>query len=707
MGNSAESTLNSQPSTANNAEYWSQISTKLQQPTVQISTGKPPWQPDYSPVARPEAERQTEALPQVVAVRDPIKLLAEAEDSLTRNGMKPETKQLYQNAVSAADALYTQQDRDTVQALSNVLSTGKKMDGTSLSDAERFRAHEILNAELKSASLGLQMRLVYADQLVQTKQFGTAERVFKDSIALADQLPQDAIKRESQQLQQDMKSSGMSREQQLQLMEFLKDIPGDHTLRRPGFGYLPALTRLQTASFYVSAESRSDKDSLPSGVAKPELAMAMLHDARTTFQNNFNVDLDKTPGADPFYAGTLEKANLMLPDNLKKLKSNADSIWSNPLIDAGVGAAVVGIGGVVIGAAIRSPELIKLGIATAEGGLTFGGKAAAAGLMLGAATIGRHYASEIITGNTESWTDSTIHGAAGLVEVGLIVGARAKLSPYLFRGADSETALLRIAQEKGTEGVLTWGTVKDLYIANKWTIPANLAAVDASTVVVKDGVVAGSFDLGLNAAKSATLTRAALGGEPVKGVFARGAKFFSELPSATVENVKGFANLKAIDLMTATPQQLAWRANWSGYLPAVVGMEGYRAVSSLDRSYDVVNGGKISLAKSLENNMLTAEPLTDALMVMPFLRAGIMPSNFYAEGAGAVRRALSTARGVLRSAGPLATSENMLTQAAYTALPVTGLTAFPASMFMSNWAHLQNRRVANQYQDLLDQQKGH
>ncbi len=381
----------------------------------------------------------------------------------------------------------------------------------------------------------------------------------------------------------------------------------------------------------------------------------------------------------------------MLPENLKKQKETADGGWSNVALDLGVAALTY----YATSKLHFNPSALKL----ATTGATLTGRIAAGGLMLGTATVGRHYGHELLTGNSESWTTSTIHGAAGLAELGVIAGVRGKLGNLYFKGANTESALLRVAQSQGTGEALTSGALKDLYAANKWAIPKELAALESSTVIVKDGAVVKSLDLGLDAAKSAELAKASLS-EPAQNFMVRGIKSVWNLPGNTARTVTAIVNPKELDLATATAKQISARGTATGFVSALAGSETYQAITALDRRFDSTTGDYISYGRSFADNMLSLEPLTDALMIAPFIKPGIMPRNFYAEGG---RNAWSTVKNVfndLKPSGALAHSENAMTRVATSAVPIGLGTA-------RTWQGPMNRGVADQVQDLIDQEAGH
>lgn len=694
MGNGFDASISTPAAVQPNNSYWGDIAAESQLPPVQAQSAidaHPPWAPGL-PVL--ETHDSQSPLPS----QDPIDALSTAEASLAQHGMTAATKDLYTQAIKAADTAYKPQDFPILQTLTEVLQSGKKVDGTELTGAERFQGHKILDAELQTLQLGVQVRLIYASMLHNSRQFATEESVLKDAIQVADRLPQDLIKKQSQLLQADQMNSSLDREQQISVGEMLRVSIGDKSLKTPGYAYLPTLTRLATAEFYVSAEARDDNKT-PNGVLKPQLALEMLDSAKTSYQQTFNADITKK-GTDSTYDQVSDVAHMMLPENLKELKSDVDDFWSNPLVDF----TVAGLAFLAASRLHINPGMIKAGLATSEG-LTLGGKAVMTAAMLGTATVGRHYGRELLTGSSESWMDSTIHGAAGLAEIGLIIGTRGKLSNALFKGANTESALLRVAEAKGTEGTLTSGALKDLYAAKKWTIPNSLSSLDSSAVIVKDGALVNSLDLGLNAAKSAELAKAALTG-PAGNVFARGAKFAWNLPGNVVGTVGAVVNPKALDLATASARQITARGNATSYLAGLAGAEGYRAITSLDRAHDPVTGERISYAQSFADNMLSPEPFIDGLVMMPLLKPGIMPRNFYEQGAGRIKNAWSSVTHGLSHLGPssaLANSKNAFTRAAMTTFPVSLGTA---EVLQGAATRITGQGPSYQIQDLIDQENG-
>jgi hypothetical protein len=721
MSNRFEASTESTQQTAD-TNYWTAIAADSQRRQTNQQAPVAPWLPSYEFTTQSQAQnaaRDTTGRPGATAeklttsdttqflqnqrTQSPFDLISAAESSLQTNGMTADTKALYQKAIAAADSLYNPQDLTALKTLTDVLTTGKKVDGTEVAPAERMMGHRILNTELQAAQLGVQFRLSYAAMLQKTHQFATCESVLKDAVTAADRMPLDLIQKEQQLLQKDSSNPSLSREQQIMLGEAQKDFIGNKSIQQPGFAYLPTLARLDAAAFYVSAQPREDHKT-PNGVLKPELALSMLDSAKNSYQQMFHADLSKK-GTDPLYDAISETATMMLPENLKKQKENTDGFWSNTAIDLGVGALTIGaaflLQRVGLGElAVRGGAALKVALAT-ETGLTATGQIARAGLMWGGATAGRHYLHEWATGNSESWMTSTIHGGAGLAEISMISGVKGMMTNKLFQGATEEAALLRTAQVRGTEGTLTSGALKDLYTANKWTVPKSLSALDASTVIVKDGAVLQPLGLGLDAAKSAELVKAALAG-PERNVVVRTAMATVNVPRSIGETVAAIVNPRQLDLATATARQISARGNAAGYVAALAGGEGYRAITALDRRYDTTTGERISYGQSFANNMLSIEPFTDALMMMPFVKPGAMPANYYQEGAGAVKNAWSSVRNVFSHLGPsgaAAQSENAMLRTAASAAPV----AMGTARF---WQGLMSKSNSDAYQDLLDQQAG-
>lgn len=697
MGDGFDNSLesSSRQAATNNDSYWQNIARNAQQSMVRNAiVPAAPWLPSYaaiesaraySPTTPSENFRPQDSQARPDSAQNPLGMLQAAEASLAQNGMTADTKKLYQNAIAAADASYDTQNATVLKTLTDVLTTGKKMDGSDVTPDERFRGHQILDQTLKNAQLGVQFRFLYAATLLQTRQFATCEATLKDAINASDRMPQNVVKPAQELLQRDLSNPSLSREQQLMLEELQKDYVGEKTFQRPGFGYLPALTRIEAASFYVSAQPR-DEDKIVNGVLKPEMALSMLDSAKNVYQQNLHADVS-VKGTDELFDAVSATAKRMLPENLKKEKASADGFWSDTLLDLAVGAAAFGV------AAVTKVNPSMLGTAA---------KALMAGTMVGGATVARHYGHELLTGDSETWLNSTIHGAAAVAEIGIIAGVKGKLTDVYFKGANADAALLRVAEVRGTEGALTSGALKDLYTAQKLAIPKSLSALDSTALLVKDGTIVNSVDLGLNAAKSAELTSLALS-SPSSNFLIRGAKSLMTTP---INLVRSIAILKPteLNLATATAGQIGARSALTGFASALAGTEGYQAITSLDRAYNADTGELISYGDSFRNKIISWEPLANALFIAPYLKPGIMPINYYSEGAGRVRNAWSSVRNVFSHLGPsgqFAQSENAMTRTAASTVSIFGGN-------FTTWQSLWNRdAIVHDSKDLLDQQTGH
>ncbi|RTL41009.1 MAG: hypothetical protein EKK48_14855 [Candidatus Melainabacteria bacterium] len=698
MGDGFDNSLesSSRQAATNNDSYWQNIARNAQQSMVRNAiVPAAPWLPSYaaiesaraySPTTPSENFRPQDSQARPDSAQNPLGMLQAAEASLAQNGMTADTKKLYQNAIAAADASYDTQNATVLKTLTDVLTTGKKMDGSDVTPDERFRGHQILDQTLKNAQLGVQFRFLYAATLLQTRQFATCEATLKDAINASDRMPQNVVKPAQELLQRDLSNPSLSREQQLMLEELQKDYVGEKTFQRPGFGYLPALTRIEAASFYVSAQPR-DEDKKQNGVLKPERALSMLDSAKAVYQQNLHVDVS-VKGTDPLFDAVSATAKRMLPENLKKEKASADGFWSDNLLDFAVGAAAFGVAAVTK----VNPSM-----------LSAAGKVLMAGTMVSGATVARHYGHELLTGDSETWLNSTIHGAASVAEIGIIAGVKGKLTDVFFKGATADAALLRVAEVRGTEGALTSGALKELYTANKLAIPKSLSAIDSTALLVKDGTIVNSVDLGLNAAKSAELTRLALS-SPSSNVLIQGAKSIITTPLNVARGIPAIVNPTELNLATATAGQIGARSTLTGFASALAGAEGYQAITALDRAYNANTGELISYGDSFKNKMLSFEPLVGALFIAPYLKPGIMPVNYYSEGAGRVRNAWSSVRNMFSHLGPsghFAQSESAMSRAAASTVPM-------AAGNLVMWDSVWNRdAIVHDSKDLLEQQTGH
>lgn len=588
----------------------------------------------------------------------PEQIFAKAKQSLDHVGMTDATKKQFEDSIKVADSLFTPAEKEVADKLLAALKTGRKFDGSALLPQERMRAHAFIGAEVQHSVSGVAMRMAYAELLAQHKQYDTAGKVLKDAATAADRLPFGIYSAELDQLNADQKNPKFTRADHADLLQMSQALRGVGNSKEDGLIYLPMLVRKQTAEFYLSG-----RDGQP-GVLQPQLAVAVIDEAKNVAKQLYRTNLDTNPNWDPRLVTLAKESSKYLPENLKKEKAKADTFWSNALIDGGTAAAVFVAAGFAASAITKNPVFARMGLSTGEGALTFGGKAALVSGALLSATATRHYAHSLITGDNESWAKSAIHGTAGVAGVAAIIGTRGKVNEFLFKGATEEAMWLGAAKARGTtvpvaEGagaaskVLTAGDAAAL-CAEKG-IPLSQKARDflavegnSAKILVQDGAIAdaAAYDamrLGLNPAQAASMAKSFV---QVTGA----AEKVPFLSKATLGKMAETVNpLTPLDLATTSSAQLSMRSFYSGYSSAFAGLGTYNSIAALDRQINPSTGKQFSYGEQfMDNNFRSTFDNTpmNALLIglTPVLRDGAIAKQMYAADAGVVRRGLGYAK---------------------------------------------------------------
>ena len=561
----------------------------------------------------------------------------DAKRSLQQGGMTEATKKLFADAIKVADSMYGPADQQTTDKLINSLQTGRKADGSAITSDERLETHKVVQQEFSRATWGMQYRMVYGQALNQNKQYASAEKVFKENIAITDRLPLVSFQAELTQLGKDVQNPNINRNSQRDLFNMMQAIQGQGTSKDDGLLFMPITSRKHAALFYVGGADGSG-----SGIVKPEQAAAMIDDAIAKEKSLYGVDKDKVKGFDPTLANMAQGIIPLLPENLRKTKMQTDTFWSNALVDGGVAAAAISGTMFIAGVLTKNGTLAKMGLASAEGTLNFGGKALVGASILGGATLGRHEVHKLITGENESWDNSLIHGTAGVGGVAAIMGTRSLANKILYGGAGvtPETMLTRFSTERSVAalggGAATTPTVGEFFVnmgSNGRLLTAEQAALKASVApLVEGGIVnseAAAALKSLTQPQLATLTQTFL-----KESVAGGSHWYS--PS----NIYGAG--KPLDLTTTSSANLGARSFYSGYTSAFSAIGTYSSISSLDRAIDPKTGKPISYADSfIQSNYRNAYENTavDALWMGILMRDGALAKNIYAEGASPASKA--------------------------------------------------------------------
>lgn len=560
----------------------------------------------------------------------------DARRSLQQVGMNDETKKLFADAIKVADSMYGSADQQATDNLIKSLQTGLKPGGIPMTAADRLEVHKVMQQEFSRATLGMQYRMVYAQALNQNKQYASAEKVLLENIAITDKLPLTSFQAELTQLGKDVQDPNISRNSQRDLFKMMQALQGQGTSKDDGLLFMPITSRKQAAYFYVGGADGSGV-----GVVKPEQASAMIDDAIAKEVSLYGVERDRVKIFDPSLASMAQGVLPLLPENVRNMKMKADSFWSNALVDGGVAAMAISGTMFVAGVLTRNGTLAKMGLVSGEGTLNLGGKALVGASILGGATLGRHEAHRMITGENEGWDKSLIHGTAGVGEVAAIMGTRSLANKILYGGANvtPEAMLTRFSSERSIAAVgeraATTPTVGEFFVhmgSNGRRLTAEQAALRSSAApLLEAGIVnaeAASALGNLTRPQLANLTQTFIG----EG--AAGSRWYTPrgLYAGSKNLIPG-----SLDLTTATSGNLGVRSFYGGYAGAFNAVGTYSSISSLDRGIDPNTGELMSYADSLIKSNYRSNydnTATNALFMGLFMRDGALATNVYAEGAG-------------------------------------------------------------------------
>ncbi|HEY9731371.1 MAG TPA: hypothetical protein V6C89_05630 [Drouetiella sp.] len=567
----------------------------------------------------------------------PDQIIAKAQQSLQQNGMTDATKKQFQDAIKSADALYGPQDKQMTDQLISVLQSGKKADGTALTPQERVQAHQLVQQEFSRATLGMQYRMAYGQLLNQNKQYASAEAMFKENIGIADKLPLQSFQAELTQLGKDSQNPQIDRASQADLFTMMQSIQGSQSSKDDGLLYMPITARKQAALFYVAGA-----DGQGTGLVKPEQASAMIDQAKAKEKELYGVTDDKLKTFDPTLANMAQGILPLLPENLRKQKQQADTFWSNAIVDGGTAATVLTLAGLTAAVLTRNPETANLLV---EGGkLTTVGYGVVGAGALGTEILARHTVHGLVTGQNEDWSTSAIHGTAALGSVAAIVGTRSAVSNFLFKGATAEAVTPQLVKGYGLgEGATVSEFVNAMGKTTK--LPESIAAltkgdlaskpiIDAATGAVNPEV-AQALSGYYSKAQLANLTSGVL-----KETGEGAGKWYS--PSGMAARVKGTFSPLDFGLENKNlAGQLASRQFASGYTSAFSAIGSYSSIASLDRPIDPKTGKPMSYVDSfVQSNYRSISDNTavDALYlgILPALKDGAVAKSVYADGAGPI-----------------------------------------------------------------------
>ncbi|HEY9731981.1 MAG TPA: hypothetical protein V6C89_08715 [Drouetiella sp.] len=563
-------------------------------------------------------------------------LFEQAIKMMRSEGMTPSTKAHFENAIRSADSLFNPQDEQLTYQLIRELQTGRKTDGSVLSVQERAQKHIDVQQEIARAVSGLQYRMVYGSLLNESKQYASAERIFKENISIADRLPLQAFQAELTQLNKDAQNPQFDRNRQSQFFKMMQNIQGSGVSRDDGLLYLPVTARKQAALFYVAGAQEPN-----TGLVKSIEASQMIDQAKAKEQELYGVTADKLKLFDPTLANMAQAIVPLLPENLRKEKQEADTFWSNAIVDGGTAAGVMTLAAVTAAVLTKNPKVAGL--------LVEGGKLSAVGYgvigagALGSEVLARHAAHKFVTGDDESWTTSTIHGTAALGSVAAMIGTRAKVGEFLYKGATAEAIAPQLVRGYGlSEGA----TVSEFVTAlgKSTRIPESISALAKGESASKPFIDAATGSINAEVAQAlngyySNAQLANMAGGLMADATSIG-KWYT--PSGAYARAKGA--FSPLDFGLENNQlagSVAFRSLAGSYSTAFAGIGTYKSITSLDVGIDPKTGKPMSYTDSFFRShyrSITDNTATEALWLgaMPAMADGVLAQGAYAEAAGAL-----------------------------------------------------------------------
>ncbi|HEY9731979.1 MAG TPA: hypothetical protein V6C89_08705 [Drouetiella sp.] len=581
--------------------------------------------------SRPDAEvRSANGQPENDTV-----LFQQAMASMKSEGMTAATKSKFESAIKAADALFSPQEQQLTVQLMRELQTGQKADGSALTVPERVQKHLEVQQEFARAVSGMQYRMAYGSLLNQNKQYASAEKVFKENIAIADHLPLQVFQAELTQLGKDAQNPQIDRKLQTHFFNMMQNIQGSGTSRDDGLLYLPITARKQAALFYVAGAQQAG-----TGLVKSIEASEMIDLAKAKEKELYGVTPDKLKAFDPTLANMAQGIIPLLPENLRKQKQEADTFWSNAVIDGGTAAGVLTLAALTAAVLTKNPKIAGL--------LVEGGKLSTVGYgvigtgALGTEILARHTAHKLVTGQDESWSTSAIHGTAALGSVAAMVGTRSKVSSLLYRGATAEAVTPQLV--KGY-GLSESATVSEFVgaMSKTTTLPESIAALAKGELASKPLIDAATGTMNAEVAQAlngyySNAQLANMAGAVLKEGSGNLGKWYS--PSGAFARARGTFSPLDFGLENRNlAGALSSRAFASGYSTAFAGIGTYNSINSLDVGIDPRTGRAMSYVDSFVRanyRSATDNTATDALYlgILPAMKDGVLARGVYAEGAG-------------------------------------------------------------------------
>jgi hypothetical protein len=326
-----------------------------------------------------------------------------------------DAKGLFEEAIRRVEDPSTmQQYNDQLKANVTALEAGKTADNKPLDAAARMLLHTQDVQIIEGLSNGAQIRSQYAGYLGANRQDKSMDAQQRLAIASADKADPDLLKRADAQINKDRAANVGDPAALNQLKVTLEGGKDASNAVQPSLLNMRVALRDQLAFLYLKEGlQRNDDKSVTvktdlkaadtDGSFKPQVALQLLTEARAA-QATLN-------GADAKDGETEQLYNLgqaLSPDVFKSqgqaMKSAGASAMSDVTAFFGAqGGRFVGALGIGLFDA-ATEDRFKINPMLAYG-LTSG-----VGVVSG--TVTRHFAQELISGQSESWTDSAIHGTA-------------------------------------------------------------------------------------------------------------------------------------------------------------------------------------------------------------------------------------------------------------------------------------------------------
>lgn len=420
-----------------------------------------------------------------------------AQHELKNNKNVEAAKKEYKDAIALVDGQVNHEENN--KKIKELLDAVKKETDPN----KRFQMHGELAMRYDAAIQSVAMRTGYGRVMQSYGQNAEAEKAFKDARDVAKLLPTDLMKQHADFLRAtEFDAFKNDRDKAAEISSLLTMIQGENP--DGGFMNVKVNANKDLAAFYVRLPMAVDEQGRPiyengkpkrvpdvSEVFKPQEAIDAINQAKAEFKAITGKDLDDpaNKGKDPLLSELAYNLAELDPTGLAKKQANLRGFWSSAISDPAAGA--VGLAIIIAGAALlKRPSIAaKLPRLIAAGGegLSLTGKVALGATALTGASLTRHGANYLITGEHESAMDSIIHGGAGtLGMLGMRQGGRA-MGRLLFRSSGGWDDVARQGAALEARGLETVGQARAFY-ASKGIQLATHAGEGTARVALDDAM---------------------------------------------------------------------------------------------------------------------------------------------------------------------------------------------------------------------------